>query len=93
MIAEYYDIPDLTGSVIWNYEIHRKLKKSISNLGSVMGDDWTKTPTGKKITDYEDYFSVALKEGDQKIEKFKDVYEATEMIEKNIFVVRKKLGS
>lgn len=64
IIAQFYDIPDLTGSVIWNYEINRKLKKSIGNLGSVMGDDWTKTPTGKKIVDYEDYFSNALKEGD-----------------------------
>jgi len=32
VIAQFYDIPDLTGSIIWNYEINRKLKKRVSNL-------------------------------------------------------------
>lgn len=87
LIAEFYDIPDLTGSSIWNQEINRKLKSNIENIKSVMGDEWFKTKDGRKISEYDEFFTKKFKEGTEKINAFKDT-QNTERIEHNtLFVV------
>lgn len=92
MIAQFYDIPDLTGSCIWSKEINRKLENNIENITSVMGEEWFRTKQGREIKEYEEFFKSKIKFGIKRIEEFRDSSNTDKIERRTLFIVRERMG-
>jgi len=95
VIAKFYDVPDLTGNLIWCEEINRKLQQNVQKVEFIMGQEWIRTvnPKAKEISELSNIFNKSIDDCRLKIDIFKNDYENYKFSDNLIFMVRNKKAS
>lgn len=95
-ISEFYDIPTMTGTFLWNQQILGKMKETIERNNKIAGDQNAQSHKIKSTKGYFEEFNDNNKNEEQKeIHKFLAEFKTQkeEIYNECIFAVREKWGS
>ena len=95
-ISEFYDIPPLTGNLIWNQQLLTKMKENIERSTKISGDASAQNTKVKDIKKSFEELDGSNKQEESKavrsfIQEFKS--QKDEIYNQNIFCIKEKWGS